>query len=231
MMVSPGPGNATTPRRPASPMQRSAIGMGAAGAAAAASPAFGRPAAGAGILESQQLRASTIAAPAPATAFAASAAPLGPGQPSSPMQATAQPAAAAVDPAVAAAAGYDVRRVSSPMMMNRYNSFQMQPGQMPAVGASMGVLTMLDGGSEEETIRNWVIMLDRLQGACRFGKREAAAKWGCSTGQEYHACIYCSHVINHMQGRAARWTPHPACTSNLNTYSHQAWTGRRPSRP
>eukprot|EP00198_Chlamydomonas_reinhardtii_P006227 XP_001695563.1 microtubule associated protein [Chlamydomonas reinhardtii] len=89
---------------------------------------------------------------------------LAPVQPSSPMQATAQPAAAAVDPAVAAAAGYDVRRVSSPMMMNRYNSFQMQPGQMPAVGASMGVLTMLDGGSEEETIRNWVIMLDRLQG-------------------------------------------------------------------
>ncbi|KAG2440105.1 hypothetical protein HXX76_004219 [Chlamydomonas incerta] len=167
MMVSPGPGAATTPRRPASPMQRSSIGLGAAGAAAAgpaASPGFGRPGAGGGILESQQLRASTMAAPAPAAVFATSAAPLGPGQPGSPMQATAQPASAAVDPALAAAAGYDVRRVSSPMMMNRFNSFQLQPGQLPAVGASVGVLTMLDGGSEEETIRNWVIMLDRLQG-------------------------------------------------------------------
>ncbi len=175
MMVSPGPGNATTPRRPASPMQRSGVGLavaaGAAGAAGPApSPGFGRPAAGAGILESQQLRATTIAAPAPTSGFAAAAAaPLGPGQPGSPMQVIAgQPtaaAAAAVDPAVAAA-GYDVRRISSPMMMNRYNSFQLQPGQAPAVGASVGVLTMLDGGSEEETIRNWVIMLDRLQGAC-----------------------------------------------------------------
>ncbi|EFJ44246.1 microtubule organizing protein mora [Volvox carteri f. nagariensis] len=64
-------------------------------------------------------------------------------------------------PVQAAPEGYDVRRVNSPAI-SRFGSFNM--GAVPVSGGDSAVLTSLEGPDEEATMRNWVIMHDRLQG-------------------------------------------------------------------
>ncbi|GLC42611.1 hypothetical protein PLESTB_001118900 [Pleodorina starrii] len=141
MVVSPVAAN-PTPRRPPSPMRRSGIG---AGALAASTAATASPGGRGGLMDSfnGRLPAAAPAAPPPVMAPATS---------DSPPQVLAAPEAAA----------YDTRRVNSPMM-SRFGSFNMGASQPVAASADPGVLVSLEGPDEEATMRNWVLMHDRLQ--------------------------------------------------------------------
>ncbi|PNH12606.1 Protein MOR1 [Tetrabaena socialis] len=137
-VVPPSPAAANgAPRRPASPMRRSGIGLGssAGGAAVAASPV-----ARGGILDG---------------GFGARSAALPVAEPSSP---------APVHPAVveAVSLSYADRNAGSPLL-SRYGSLNTIPTQLVG-GGGAGVLTSLEGAGEEGTMRNWVILHDRLQG-------------------------------------------------------------------
>ncbi|KAG2491479.1 hypothetical protein HYH03_010264 [Edaphochlamys debaryana] len=145
----------TTPRRPASPLRRSGIGM---GAGMSASPAA--PRAGAGILDSS---------------MAARSAALPPAMAESPVRQVAAP------PPLAISNAYDMQRISSPMMMERFGSGALNVSASFAGGSAF--LTVLEGPDDNATNNNWVIMHDVLQGD-EWGPAVQAMKLLCYSYME-----------------------------------------------
>ncbi|GIL58886.1 hypothetical protein Vafri_13702 [Volvox africanus] len=149
MVVSPPATNNNTPRRPPSPMRRSGIGL---GVAPTNNGGVGSPVGRGGLIDNLPARAAAASTAAPVAAA--------PARSDSP-----PPAPKAPD-----VVSYDVRRVNSPLM-GRFGSFNL--ASAPMNGGDSTVLTSLEGPDEEGTLRNWVIMHDRLQGEDWEGATQA----------------------------------------------------------
>lgn len=167
------PQGGLTPRRPASPMRRSGIGMGvpAAAATTAASPARGG-----GILDGPMGRSGIplsgqggMEGPALAGGFA----PSGPVQ-HSPQPAYVPPVAVAAATTADPAAGYDVRRLSSPLTAR----FSMNGTSTSTAGGFLGSLDVSVRGV-------W-------GGFCTVHWQTVPANcWYCGQGQRYGENAYC----------------------------------------